>query len=467
METTEIKRKKAGKSLVDDGLFDRIPPQAIEAEMAVLGSVMIDNNCIGKVVEALIPDSFYKTAHRHIYNAALTLFEKNEPVDVITLSNELKRVKVLEDVGGAYYLTQLVESVPTSANIEYHIRIVLEKFITRQLIIESAEIAKSCYEHVTDLSGLLDEAEQRIFNLTQKKLHKPYEHIKNTLHQTMEQIEEYHHSPDSIKGVPTGFEHLDELTAGLQKSDLIIVAGRPSMGKTAFCLNIAKNTSVKYGNGIAIFSLEMSKEQLAFRLLCSEARVDAHKVRTGKLPESQWPKLSMVVGRLADAPIYIDDTPAITVLEIRSKTRRIALEHKLDLVIVDYLQLMQGPRNAESRQQEISHISRSLKALSKEINVPIIALSQLSRAVESRPDKRPQLADLRESGAIEQDADIVMAIYRPEFYGVTEMNGISTEGKAELIVLKHRNGPTGSVYLTFDKRWASFENLAHDQEVPF
>jgi replicative DNA helicase len=469
MATTQ----KMNKNTDSTGLtFDRVPPQALEAEMAVLGSMMLDNDCIGKVVEILEASHFYKTAHRKIFTAAMALYEKNEPMDLITLSEELKRRKELEDIGGAYFLTELAEGVPSSANVEHHARIVLEKYLMRKLIEEAAGIAKDCYDAAEDVYDIIDHSEQRIFGLSDKRLRRTFQHISPIMHDAFETIESFHERKGTVTGVPTGFDKLDELTSGFQKAELIVVAGRPSMGKTAFSLNMARSVAVDHKIPVGFFSLEMSSRQVAMRLLCAEARVDAHGVRTGKLDDKEWQKLSMCAGALTEAPFYIDDTPGMGVLELRAKARRLKKEKEVGLVIVDYLQLMQGPKGAESRQQEISMISRSLKALSKELDVPVVALSQLSRAVEVRGgERRPMLSDLRESGAIEQDADVVLFIYRPEVYGKTmDGQGNPLEGKAEVIIGKQRNGPVGTVHLTFVKKWAKFENPAFEGEsvgVPF
>ncbi len=448
-----------------DSIFDRVPPQAIDAERGVLGSIMLDNDCIGRVLEILEPDYFYKNAHTLIMSAALTLYEKNDPVDLITMSEALKRRKVLDDIGGVYYLTEITESVPSSANVEHHARIVLEKYLLRKLIEESAGIARDSYEAVEDVFELIDKAEHRIFALSDKRLRQGFQHISPIMHSAMETVDLFHQKKGAVTGVSTGFTKMDELTSGMHNGELLIVAGRPSMGKTAFAMNVARNAAVEHKVPVGIFSLEMSMEQLAIRLLCAEARVDAHGLRTGRLPDSELQKLSLEVGHLAEAPIYIDDSPGATVLELRTKARRLKKEKDLGLVVVDYLQLMQGPKGMESRQQEISTISRSLKALAKELNLPVLALSQLSRAVEQRGgDKRPMLSDLRESGAIEQDADVVMFVYRPEFYLRKEDPQFAEiEGRAEIIIGKQRNGPVGTVNLTFIKKYARFENPAFEE----
>jgi len=447
-------------------IFDRVPPQSIDAEMSVLGSIMIDNEALGKILETLEPACFYRNAHRRIFEGALSLYERNEPIDLITLSEELKRKKVLDEVGGTYYLTELSETVPSAANIEHHAGIVFSRFLLRKLIEESAGIARDCYEAQEDVYDILDRSEQRIFSLSERRMRNTFEHMSSIMHNTFNTIEKLHHGDPSVKGAPSGFYMIDDLTSGFKPAELIIIAGRPSMGKTAFCLNIARNAAIDGKKPVGFFSLEMSKEQLAMRLLCAEARIDAHKLRTGKLLDEDLQKLSMRAGVLADAPIYIDDTPGITVLELRAKARRMKKEHGIAMIVIDYLQLMQGPKNSESRQQEISTISRSLKALAKELDVPVLALSQLSRAVETRGgDKRPMLSDLRESGAIEQDADVVMFIYRPEFYlRAEEAEAKGLEGIAEVIIGKQRSGPIGTVNLNFVKRYARFENPATDEQ---
>ncbi|MFQ5865405.1 MAG: replicative DNA helicase [bacterium] len=439
---------------------ERMPPQAIDAEMAVLGSMLIENEAVSKAIEILDDSAFYRAAHQKIFQAAVKLFEQQKKVDLLTLSDELEKMNVLEEVGGAYYLTELVNRVPSAASVEYYAKIVLEKSLLRKLISISTEIASEAYEAREDAIDLIDTAEQKIFTLSERKLRKGFLPIEPILRDTFENIESYHQRKGTVTGVPTGFKKLDELTSGFQKSDLIIVAGRPSMGKTAFCLNIARNAAVDYHVPVGIFSIEMASYQLAMRILCSESHVDSHKLRTGRLPDEDWQKLSMSVGRLAEAPIYVDDTPAPNILEIRAKARRLKVEKDVGLLIIDYLQLVKGPKNAESRQIEISLVSQSLKALAKELDVPVVALSQLSRAVEARGgDRRPILSDLRESGAIEQDADVVIFIYRPELYGRTEH-----EGMTEILIRKQRNGPTGDVHLKFVKDYVLFTNLEEYRE---
>lgn len=440
---------------------DRMPPQAIEEEMAVLGSMLIDKEAVGKGIEVLEASSFYKSAHQKIFQAAVKLYERNTEVDYLTITDELEKMGVLEEVGGAYYITELANRVPSAASVEFYANIVLEKSLLRKLIQVSNEITTEAYDAQEDVVEIIDSAEKKIFSISEGKLRKGFLSIDPILHNTFEIIDSYHKRKGSVTGVATGFHKLDEMTSGFQNSDLIIVAGRPSMGKTAFCLNIARNAAVDHKVPVGIFSLEMSNTQLAMRMLCSEARVDSHKVRTGRLPESDWPKLSLSVGKLSEAAIYIDDSAALSVLEIRAKARRLKAEKNIGLLVIDYLQLIKGPRSSESRQIEISLISQSLKALAKELEIPVVALSQLSRAVESRGgDRKPILSDLRESGAIEQDADVVMFIYRPEVYGPTEHPGIS-----EIIIAKQRNGPTGSVEVHFHKDYVLFADLdkTHDE----
>jgi replicative DNA helicase len=446
----------------------RVPPQAVDVEMAVLGAMLLDKGAIAKTIEILEDTSFYKPAHQRIYNGMIALFERNEPVDLITLVEELRRRGELDKVGGEYYLTELTTRVTTAANIEYHAHIVLEKALMRQLISTSSEVASRAYTETEDALDLLDEAEQKIFQISEQRMKKSFASMNTSVHQTMEMLESIHGKHSGVTGVPSGFSELDNYTGGFQKSDLVVIAGRPSQGKTALVLSVARNAAIMHDIAVAFFSLEMSNQQLVLRLICAEARVDIHNVRTGRLPEDEWRKLSTSVGKLYKAKIFIDDSPALSALEIRAKARRLKAEHNIGLVVVDYLQLMQGPKNAQSREQEISTISRGLKALAKELNIPVVALSQLNRAVEMRGDKRPVLADLRESGAIEQDADVVLFVHRPEMFGITtDENNEPTEGMAEIIVGKQRNGPTGSARLAFIKQYARFENLTRFREAAF
>ncbi len=433
----------------------KVPPQNIEAEQAVLGAILIENSSINKALEIINPDDFYRDAHRRIFSGILDLNERNEVVDLITLSDHLRNKNELEAVGGAAYLSSLVNSIPTAANIRQHSRIIHEKAILRNLITVATDIVGQGYEDNGRVDELLDFAERSIFGISEKKLKPSFVLVKEIIKSSFETIERLYEKKERVTGVATGYTKLDEMTSGLQPSDLIVIAGRPSMGKTALALGVAQHLGIEKRGTAAIFSLEMSKEQLVMRMLCSEARVDAHKLRSGYLGRADWPKLTTAAGRLAEARIFIDDTPAISVLEMRAKSRRLKAEHGLDLVIVDYLQLMRGRGDADNREQEISDISRSLKALAKELQVPVVAMSQLSRAVENRADKRPILADLRESGAIEQDADIVLFIYREELYHPTDDN----KGIAEIMISKQRNGPVGSVQLVFLDRYTRFDNL--------
>ena len=436
-------------------------PQALEAEQAVLGSMLTSKEAVSKALQWVSAGQFYKDAHVRIFSCMVNLFEKGEPIDAISVVDRLKKKKDLESVGGAYYITGLAESVPTTANVEYYAKIVLEKHTLRRLIQVSHEVSKEAFEDAQDVDDILDSAESAIFNISEKRLRGGFEHIDPILQNTFEELDKIATNPGIVTGVPSGLMDLDAITSGFHSGELIIVAGRPGMGKTALALTMGRNTAVMDKTGVGIFSLEMANHQLAMRLLCAEGRVDSHLVRTGKLPKSQWKNLSIAVGQLAEAPIYLDDTAAMSVLEVRAKARRLKAEHDVGLLIVDYIQLMTGPKGAESRQQEISQISRSLKALAKEIEVPVIGLSQLSRAVESRSDRRPQLSDLRESGAIEQDADVVIFLYRPWVYSQEE----DDRGKATIIVAKQRNGPTGTIEATFIDRFARFENIAAFAEM--
>jgi replicative DNA helicase len=435
----------------------KIPPQNIEAEQSVLGGIFIENEAINKVMEILSPDDFYRDAHRKIYDTLIDLSEKDEPADLITMSNELRKKNQLDSIGGASYLAFLIDSVPTAANIEYYARIVKEKAILRKLIETSTEIITQSYQDRGDVEGFLDEAERAIFEISEKRVKPSFFSIREIVKESFKTIEKLYEKKELVTGVPSGFKELDQKTAGFQPSDLIIVAGRPSMGKTALCLNIAQYAAIEKRIPVAIFSLEMSKEQLAIRMLCSEANVEGTRLRTGFLNESDWPNLTLAAGNLSDAPIFIDDTAALSVLELRAKARRLKAEHGLGLLIIDYLQLMKGRIKAESRQQEISEISRSLKALSKELSIPVIAVSQLSRRTEERHGMRPQLSDLRESGAIEQDADVILFLYRDEVYNRSEDN--PNRGKAEVIIGKQRNGPIGKIELAFLDKITTFKDL--------
>jgi replicative DNA helicase len=435
----------------------KLPPQNVEAEQSILGGILIENEALHKVMEILTVDDFYRDAHQMIFNAMLDLLERGEPADLITLMNELRKLNQLDSVGGASYLASLSDSVPTAANIEYYAKIVKEKAILRKLIQTSTEIVTKSYEDREDVEELLDEAEQSIFEISENRVKPSFYPIKKIVKDSFEIFQRLYEKKELVTGIPSGFKELDRMTAGFQPSDLIIVAGRPSMGKTAFCLNLAQYAAIENKIPIAIFSLEMSKEQLVIRMFCSEAHVEGNRLRTGFLNESDWPKLTIAAGNLSEAPIFIDDSPALSVLELRAKARRLKGEHGLGMLIIDYLQLMRGRMRVESRQQEISEISRSLKALAKELNIPVIAVSQLSRKTEERTGNRPQLSDLRESGAIEQDADLILFLYRDEVYNRSEDN--PNKGKAEIIIGKQRNGPIGKVDLAFWDKFTTFKDL--------
>ncbi|MFC0296076.1 replicative DNA helicase [Geobacillus jurassicus] len=435
---------------------ERIPPQSIEAEQAVLGAVFLDPTALTLASERLIPEDFYRAAHQKIFHAMLRVADKGEPVDLVTVTAELAALEQLEEVGGVSYLSELADSVPTAANVEYYARIVEEKSVLRRLIRTATSIAQDGYTREDEIDVLLDEAERKIMEVSQRKHSGAFKNIKDVLVQTYDNIEMLHNRNGDITGIPTGFTELDRMTSGFQRSDLIIVAARPSVGKTAFALNIAQNVATKTSENVAIFSLEMSAQQLVMRMLCAEGNINAQNLRTGRLTPEDWGKLTMAMGSLSNAGIYIDDTPSIRVSDIRAKCRRLKQESGLGMVVIDYLQLIQGSgRNRENRQQEVSEISRSLKALARELEVPVIALSQLSRSVEQRQDKRPMMSDLRESGSIEQDADIVAFLYRDDYYNKDSEN----KNIIEIIIAKQRNGPVGTVQLAFIKEYNKFVNL--------
>ena len=442
------------------------PPSEPEIEASVLGAMLIEKEAVPKALELLSADSFYLKSHKLIYDAMTSLFDAGEPIDTVTVYEELKKRDQLDEVGGAVYLSKLSQNITSAANIEYHAKIIIEKQILRGLITSAHEIARSAYAGADDAFDILDNAERKIFEITESHLSKSYQGMDRAVRDAMEYIETIHSSTHQKFSVPTGFYELDELLGGFQKSDLIVLAARPSMGKTALALTLARNAAIDHKIPVGIFSLEMATMQLIIRMICSEARINAHLVRTGKLPHSDGSKLSKTVHKLTDAPVYVDDSPAQSVLEIRAKARRLKAEKNVGMIIIDYLQLMSGPQRTESREREISHISRSLKSLAKELNIPVIALSQLNRAVETRTDKRPQLSDLRESGSIEQDADVVIFLNRPEYYGIEkDEHGESTAGVTEVIVGKQRNGPTGMIKLAFIKEYARFENLATSRQI--
>lgn len=447
-----------------DPLVQRLPPQSLEAEASVLGGILLENEAINRVLEVLREGDFYREAHRRIFAAAVALYERSEPIDLLTLSETLKNRGELDAVGGIEYLNSLVNSVPTAANIYYYARIIKEKSVLRKLIQRATEIVSLGYTDAGNVDEFLDRAERSIFEISEDRIRPSFYPLREIIKSSFKTIEKLYEKKQLITGVPTGFTRLDELTSGLQPSDLIIIAGRPSMGKTALALNIAQHASIDAGVPAAIFSLEMAKEQLALRMLCSEAKVDAHRLRGGFLGEADWTRLTRAAGSLSEATLFIDDTPGLTALEMRAKSRRLKAEYNLGLVIVDYLQLMRGRPNSDTREQEISDISRSLKSLAKELNVPVVALSQLNRRVEERGDKRPQLSDLRESGAIEQDADVIIFLYRDEVYNKSEDN--PNRGKAEIIIGKQRNGPTDKINLAFLDKFTCFENLSPLREGP-
>ena len=439
-------------------MIERVPPQNIEAEQAVLGAMLIKKEAIAEVSQLLKPADFYREAHRIVYETMLELFNKNEAVDLITVTEQLRKNDLLEKAGGIAFVTSLANAVPTAANVEYPARIVEDQAQLRNLINSATEIAGMAYEASDDITDVMDKSEKMILEVAARQNSGSFVPIKEILMDTFSKIEKLYETKGGITGLPSGFKDLDKLTSGLQPSDLILVAARPSMGKTAFTLNIAQHVAVHENKSVAFFSLEMSKEQLVQRMLCSEGGIDSQRLRVGELEENDWEKLINAADRLSRAPIYIDDTAGITVMELRSKARRLKAEHELQLIVIDYLQLMQGrsSKNSDNRQQEISEISRSLKALARELNVPVIALSQLSRSVESRQVKKPMLSDLRESGSLEQDADIVMFLYREDYYDPeTEHKNIT-----DVIIAKHRNGPVDTVQLFFHKQFTKFADLS-------
>ncbi len=447
-------------------IIHKTPPHNLEAEQSVLGGVLLEKDAISKALEILSPDGddFYHRAHARIFSGMVSLFEKNVPIDAVTLSNLFKGSEALSPVGGISYIGELVEATPTAANIMYYARIVREKALLRRVIEASTDIASRGYEGVDSADEFIDDAEQRIFKISQDRAKKSFFALKDIIKDAFETIERLYEKKAHITGISTGYKGLDKLTSGLQNSDLIIIAGRPGMGKTSFALNIAENAAIDGNTPVAVFSLEMSKEQLVQRMLSSRAHVDLQKLRSGFLKDEDWGKLTTAVGALYEAPIYIDDTPAQTALELRAKARRWKEDLGLKLVVIDYLQLMRGRRSTDNREQEISEISRSLKAMAKELHIPVIALSQLSRMTERREGNRPQLSDLRESGAIEQDADVVMFVYRESLYKPCdcprELCTCGMRKGAELIVAKQRNGPTDTIKLTFLNEYTRFEDQA-------
>lgn len=449
-ESTLDRREKAG---------ERVPPQNLEAEMSVLGAILQSNEAFLKCLEILRPEHFYRDAHRKIFAAASALFGGGEPVDLITITNELRRRGELDEVGSAAFLASLVEAVPTSANVTYHARIIRDKALLRQLIDVATDIVGLGFAGQDEADQVLEQAEQQIFELAEDRVRRSFLPLKSILKDAFEQVEKLFDKKTQVTGVPTGFSDLDMKTAGFQPSELIIIAGRPGMGKTAFALNIARNAAIDERIPVGIFSLEMSKEQVVQRLLSSEAEVDSNRIRTGWLRESDWPKLTNAAGHLSEAPIFIDDSATISAIELRAKARRLKAEHNIGMVVIDYLQLISGRSRSENRQQEVSEICRSLKAMAKELKVPVVALSQLARRTEER--ERPQLSDLRESGAIEQDSDVVIFLYRPGYYQVRKAGGSDPERdtKTEVIIAKQRNGPTGTVEMAFLREYVKFGAL--------
>ncbi len=443
----------------------KVPPQFVEGERAILGGLLLDNDQLSRIMAAVSSDDFYRDAHRTIFKAMAELFNRNEPVDWVTLTATLKEQGLLESVGGHGYLTELADAVPSAANIIHYADIVREKSWLRMLIRAATEISTRCYEDHPNIDEFLDQAEEIIFKVGSSRFQSGFLGVRDLMKTAITTVEKLYERKEHITGVPSGFHDLDLLTAGFQESDLIIIAGRPSMGKTSFAMNVAMNAAIDAGIPTGIFSLEMSKEQIALRLLCAKAQVNLKTLRTGYLTQRDWGRLTSAAGVISDAPIFIDDTPAINSLELRAKARRLKKENNLGLVIVDYLQLMRGiSARQDSREKEISEISRSLKALAKELDVPVVALSQLNRKVEERPNKRPQLADLRESGAIEQDADVIIFIYRDEVYNKSEDN--PKKGEAEIIIGKQRNGPIGMAKLTFKAEYSTFLPLSLREEPP-
>ncbi len=440
-----------------------LPPQNIEAEEAIISAILIDNDALLDVIETLGPDDFYRTAHQKIYTAIADLFDKAEPVDLVTLANKLKEMGHLESVGGASYLARLVDTVPLAVNARHYAKIVHDKASLRRMIEKANAIIKRCFEEKGEAEDVIDFAEAAIFEISEKKARQSFFPLSKIILGNIETLEEKQGNRSLVTGVPTGFTQLDNMTSGLQKSDLIILAARPSMGKTALALNIARNAAVDANIPVAVFSLEMSKEQLSLRMLCSEARIDSSRLRGGFFSMDDWHRITDAAGILSEAPIYIDDSPSLSAMEIRAKARRLKMDKNIGLIIIDYLQLMQGRAGAERRDLEISEISRGLKALAKELDLPVLALSQLNRMLEQRTDKRPRLSDLRESGALEQDADLVAFIYRDEVYNKEEDN--PNRGTAEILLSKQRNGPTGDIYLSFLNSYTRFENMASEEAL--
>ena len=446
-----------------DPALHKVPPQNLEAEESVLSAILLDNSTLLDVLETLEPEDFYRSAHAKMFTAITELFAKNEPVDLVTLANILKEKGQLEEIGGATYLAKLVDTAPLAVNAQHYARIIRDKAALRKLIEHSNAITARCFEDSGDVDDVIDFAEKAVFEIAGNKNKKSFYPLSQIIGQSIDALEERQGNKTLVTGVSTGFSRLDNLTSGFQGSDLIILAARPSMGKTALALNIARNAAIDANTPVAVFSIEMSKEQLSMRLLCAEARIDSSRLRSGFFSREDWVSLTNAAEVLSDADIYIDDSPDLTAMSIRAKARRLKMDKNLRLVIIDYLQLMKGRSSAERRDLEISEISRGLKALAKELDIPVLALSQLNRKLEERHDKRPQLSDLRESGALEQDADVVAFIYRDEVYNKDENN--PNKGIAELLLKKQRNGPTGEVKLAFISTYTRFEDLADDKYI--
>lgn len=461
--------RRARKNFITDfaGNLGKLPPQAVDLEEAVLGALMLEKDALTTVIDILKPESFYKDANREVYKAIVDLFNNSEPVDMLTVANQLRELGKLEIVGGAYYLTELTSRVNSAANVEFHARIISEMAIKRELIRISSEIQKEAFEDTTDAFLLLDRTEQALFEISESNVRKNYADVRSIMREALNELEARKDHKDGLTGVPSGFSSLDRITSGWQNSDLVIIAARPGMGKTAFVVTAMRNAAVDFNQPVAIFSLEMSNVQLVNRLISAEAELESDKIKKGILADYEWEQLVHKTSKLSNAPIFIDDTPALSILELRAKCRRLKAQHQVKLIIVDYLQLMSGEGNrgnSSNREQEIASISRALKNIAKELNVPVVALSQLSRAVETRGgDKRPQLSDLRESGSIEQDADLVIFLYRPEYYGITEDDhGQPTHGLGEVIIAKHRNGSLDTAQLKFIGKYTKFTDLDYN-----
>jgi replicative DNA helicase len=442
----------------------RVPPHNLAAEQGVLASILLNNDLMNTAVEILRPEDFYHGAHRELFSVMQELYERGRAIDQLTLSSALKDRGVEAEVGGLAYLSDLIQNVPTTANVGDYARLVKNTSILRKTIAVAQQITTSAFQGITEVDDFLDQTEQAIFAIAEEKIKPSYYTMAEMARESMREIEQLFEKKELITGVPSGYRDIDQLTSGFQNSDMIVVAARPGMGKTAFCLNVAQNAAIRHKTPVAIFSLEMSRQQLALRMICSDARVNSQRMRRGYLAQDEMNRIVASVGRLSEAPIFIDDSGSLSALELRAKARRLRKDKHIGLLVIDYLQLMRGRSNMENRQQEISEISRSLKALAKELNVPVVALSQLSRAVETRERKEPQLSDLRESGALEQDADVILFLYRPERYGLQSEDG---DRVADIIIGKQRNGPTGKIQVTFIPEYASFERLAKREAQPF